>query len=110
MSHIQPVRIRPTDGDLIGTTAFFRNRAFLFHFGEEIAKLSTPGRPVEIFVHACSIGAEVYSLAIYLQTVHPTVDFRITSTDISGGFVEYARAAEYPGQAVEALTEQERSC
>jgi chemotaxis methyl-accepting protein methylase len=90
--------------------AFFRNRSFLFHFGAEIARQSTPGKPVEIFVHACTIGSEVYSLEIYWQTVHPTVDFCITSTDISGWFVEYARAAEYPGQALEALTEQERSC
>ncbi|MEQ9124754.1 MAG: hypothetical protein RIM80_19570, partial [Alphaproteobacteria bacterium] len=60
MSAPAAFRLRPTDGDRIGTTAFFRNRAFLETFGAEIAALGAAGRRVEILVHASSMGAEVW--------------------------------------------------
>ncbi len=109
MSSPSVLRIRLVDGDLIGTTAFFRNRAFLKQIGVEIAGLAVVGRPVEIFVHACSIGAEVYSLAIHLQIAHPEVDFRIYSTDISPMFLKIADNAIYPASIVEHLPERERA-
>lgn len=104
------LRLRPTDGDRIGTTAFFRNRAFLEQFGREIAALAAPDRPTEILVHACSIGAEVYSLAIQLALAHPNLDFRIEATDLSPDFVRRAEAGVYAPQILELMTSAERAC
>jgi len=102
-------RIRTVDGDLIGTTAFFRNRAFLRQLGEEIASLAIEGRPVDIFVHACSIGAEAYSIAIHLQLAHPEVAFRITCSDLSPGFVGFAKNGVYPAKVIDRLEPAERA-
>lgn len=109
MSQPDALRIRPVDGDLIGTTAFFRNRAFLEQFGAEIAAMAPAARPVEIFIHACSIGAEVYSLAIHLQSNFPKLAFNIGSTDLSPGFVQFAARARYPVKILEGMSEIERA-
>lgn len=110
MSAPAAFRLRPTDGDRIGTTAFFRNRAFLETFGAEIAALGAAGRRVEILVHACSIGAEVWSLAMHLADVWPDLDFHIDATDISAGFVQFAQNGLYPRQIVDHLAPAEQAC
>lgn len=100
-----PVRIRPTDGPLIGTTAFFRNRAFLAAFCRQIR--AKPGKPVRIMAHACSVGAEAYSLAVRLLIDRPELDFQIDATDLSQGFVNYAERGFYPNAALAGATEGE---
>ncbi len=96
------------DGVLIGTTAFFRNRAFLEALGEEIAELDCGGRPVSIMSHACSVGAEPWSLAIHLLSSHPGLDFQIVASDLSPKFIAFAKQGLYPNGADRGMTDAER--
>lgn len=102
----QTVRLRPTDGALIGTTAFFRNRAFFGVFCRQI-KPAADG-PTRILAHACSIGAEAYSLAIRLMIERPQLDFQIEATDLSQGFVNYAAKGVYPRVVMQGAQSQEQ--
>jgi two-component system CheB/CheR fusion protein len=101
------VRLRPTDGPLIGTTAFFRNRAFLGAFCRQIRPAEDG--PTQIMAHACSIGAEAYSLAIRMMIERPELDFQIDATDLSQGFVNYAARGVYPAAVMQgAVAEEQR--
>lgn len=105
-----PVRLRPTHGDLIGTTAFFRNRAFLRQLSVETARCGGGGRTVRVLVHACSIGAEAYSLAINLRLRYPSLKFHIDATDVSTGFRDFAANGVYQDEHLAGLTADERAC
>lgn len=109
MNAMPPVRIQVQFGPYIGTTAFFRNRAFLAQLGQEAAVLSEDGRTLQILVHAGSAGAEAYSLAIHLALRHPKLAFQIASTDISPELCDIARGAVYPAETLTALTSEERA-
>lgn len=101
------VRLRPTDGPLIGTTAFFRNRAFLGAFCRQIRPAEDG--PTQIMAHACSFGAEAYSLAIRMMIERPELDFQIDATDLSQGFVNYAARGVYPAAVMQgAVAEEQR--
>lgn len=110
MSEDLPVRIAVNDAEFIGATAFFRNRAFLNQLGKEAARLGADGRQVRILNHACSIGAETYSLAIHLKLRCPTLDFKIDATDVSQGFRNFAIAGAYPERVMSGLTPEEAAC
>ncbi len=107
MTDNRSVRVRPIDGKFIGTTAFFRNRAFLAALASEIRPVS--GRPVRILAHACSIGAEAYSLAIELRLRRPDFAFEIDATDLSQNFVNFARRGVYPLDWLNGLRADERA-
>ena len=53
------------------------------------------GRPIEILMFACSNGAEAFTLASWLTTQVPTLNFRITASDLHQELVDRCRAAEY---------------
>lgn len=99
------VRLRPTDGPLIGSTAFFRNRAFLGAFCHQIRPAADG--PTRIMAHACSIGVEAYSLAIRLMIERSELDFQIEATDLSQGFVNYA--ATYPSGVLQGALAEEHA-
>lgn len=105
-----PVRLRAVQGSYIGTTAFFRNRAFLAQLADEAERLAADGRRLRILVHACSIGAEAYSVAIYLKLRCPDLDFELSATDIAPGFCAYAAEAKYEGGVLAALSPEEMAC
>lgn len=107
MTAAQPVRISATTDTSIGTTAFFRNRAFLEQLGCEAERLGASSQPVRILAHACSIGAEVYSLAIHLLLRHPDVDFILHATDVSDEFREIAETGIYDSDYLSALEADE---
>jgi hypothetical protein len=93
-----------------GTTAFFRNRPFL----ETLAVLLAEGDPplVRVFVHACSVGAEPYSLAMWCrQRAWPLAprNIEIVASDIEPAFLETARQGVYPREVLDPLTDEERS-
>jgi len=102
-----PVRLRAVQGSFIGTTAFFRNRAFLAQLGDEAERLAADGRRLRILVHACSIGAEAYSLAIYLKIRFPDLDFELSATDIAENFCVIATEAQFDAEVLAALSRQE---
>jgi hypothetical protein len=105
-----PVMLRAYNDGHKGATAFFRNRPFLETlFGA--LDLARKDR-VRIFVHACSIGAEPYSLALWwlhqVQPAHPGVTLEIVATDIDPEFLHVAQQGCYPEQILSGMTEQER--
>lgn len=110
MSEGTVTRFRATDGSYIGTTAFFRNRPFLKQLGREFAASARAGRPAEALIHACSVGAEVYTLAIHMALEHPDVDYRIYATDASRAFAQHAALATYPVGVLASLSAEERAC
>jgi hypothetical protein len=94
--------IRAYSGDSIGATSFFRNRPLLETLLPLLRDLSS-----KVLFHAVSIGAEAYSFAIYCRMRGIRCDV-IDATDISENFLNYARRARYPAQALETMREEEK--
>lgn len=105
-----PVMLRVYNDGHKGATAFFRNRPFLQTLFSEPA-LSNKSH-ITMLVHACSIGAEPYSLALWwlrhIQPTRPGATLEIVATDIDPEFLQVARHACYPRQILDGMTEQER--
>jgi hypothetical protein len=106
----KPSLYRVYSGGHSGTTAFFRNRPFL----ETLAALLAESDPplVRVFVHACSVGAEPYSLALWcLHRPWPLAPrhVEIVASDIELAFLETARQGIYPRDVLDPLTDEERS-
>jgi chemotaxis methyl-accepting protein methylase len=60
------------------------------------------GRRLEILSFACSNGAEVYTMASWLLSNVPGLDFRITASDLHQEMVERCEAADYSeGEALQ---------
>jgi len=105
---IEPVMIRVYDGAQRGATAFFRNRPLLDRLVAELRERAGPSP--RVFVHACSIGAEPYSLALRCRHLSgPPMTPTITATDLNPSFLEAARAGVYPEVVLEGMTAEERS-
>jgi chemotaxis methyl-accepting protein methylase len=104
---MDPVMLRVYDGPHKGATAFFRNRPLLQTLMEELAALGK--RQVRVFIHAASIGAEPYSLALWhLHRGAGAFELEIHATDINAHFLELARKGEYPADLARGLTAVER--
>jgi hypothetical protein len=95
-----------------GATAFFRNRPFL----DELFAALRPLRKhkISILVHACSVGAEPYSLALWwLHRVLPgwseAAALEIVSTDVDAAFLSYAQQGRYPAQVLSGMSAEEQS-
>lgn len=103
---MEPVMLRVYQGGNKGATAFFRNRPLLATLMDELAAL---GRPqVRVLVHAASIGAEPYSLALWhLHRMAPRFGLQIHATDINAHFLAHAQKGEYPADLARGLTQQE---
>ncbi|HVN80095.1 MAG TPA: chemotaxis protein CheB, partial [Terriglobia bacterium] len=89
---------------LIGVTNFFRDPgAFEVLKEQVIPRLlasKSPGRPVRVWVPACSTGEEAYSFAILLQEhadyLKQDFEIQIFATDIDAEAIEKARTGVYP--------------
>ena len=105
-----PVRLRPTTQTSIGTTAFFRNRALLDVVLGKIAQL--PQTRISVLVHACSIGAEVWSLLIAARLDPRTRDkqIQVVACDIAPEFIEYAQQGVYPRAVLTGMLREEQAC
>jgi hypothetical protein len=102
-----PTMMRAYHDSRIGTTAFFRNRPFLRLLVSELRR-RCKGRP-RILFHACSIGAEPYSLALWWSNRVGTRPPLICATDADSAFLDIARRGEYPASIVDGMTAEERS-
>lgn len=109
---VDPVMIRAYNGVQKGATAFFRNRPFI----ETLFSLlqAEEGKPIKILVHACSVGAEPYSLALWwLHKVIPERpglgEIEIVATDINAEFLGFARQGSYPESVLAGMTSEEQS-
>ncbi|MCI1943974.1 CheR family methyltransferase [Clostridium luticellarii] len=80
----------------INVSEFFRNPEI---FAELKARLQEEllcrNNSLKIWSAACSIGAEPYSVAIYLNELSPLGRHRIIATDIDNTIIERARRGEY---------------
>lgn len=91
-----PIRLRAATAASIGTTAFFRNRALLNVLLGRMAML--PSDTVSVLVHACSIGAEVWSLAAAAD-LDPRLrgkQIHIAACDLEPAFIAHAERGIYP--------------
>jgi chemotaxis methyl-accepting protein methylase len=105
-----PVMVRRYAGGHSGPTAFFRNRPFL----RTLLAILAEGDPnvSRVLVHACSIGAEPYSLALWwLHHPWPSAPRRIeiVAADIEREFLDVARGGVYPAAVLDGMTEEERA-
>lgn len=104
-----PVRLRPATAAAIGTTAFFRNRALLAALGRRLATLEQ--RQLSVLIHACSIGAEVWSLLIH-AALDPRLrdkELSVHATDGEPDFVAFAASGVYPRSVLDGMHAQERA-
>lgn len=107
----EPFFIRARDGENIGTTGFFRNKPLtetLFALLENYEKSE-----LSILFHSCSIGAEPYSLVIDKQLCKlPALQAKTLhcyATDISPGFVQYAKMGQYPASVLTEMDEKRQA-
>lgn len=101
--------IRAYDSGFTGATAFFRNRSFIETFLNSLQELN---QDVRILVHACSIGAEVWSLAAWwYHKIEPQTGFKlqIVAVDIDKFFLSYAQESRYPLDVLKGMSPEERS-
>lgn len=111
-SSVTPSVLRVYNDGHKGATAFFRNRPFLETLSRRRhCPLSTQDK-VTIFVHACSIGAEPYSFALWwlhrVKPGRPNMLIEIVATDIDPEFLEFAVQGCYPQTILEGMTDEER--
>lgn len=104
-----PVMVRAYAGDHKGATAFFRNRPLL---RVATAFLASKCPDVcRVLFHACSVGAEPYSLACWWHLErrdHRLGRLEISATDIEPSFLRVAEIASYPNGVVQGMTPRER--
>lgn len=109
----EPVMIRAYHGAQKGATAFFRNRPFIETLFSRL-QTEKDDSPVKILVHACSVGAEPYSLALWwLHKVLPERsgpgEIEIVATDINAEFLAFAKQGCYPDSLLAGMTGEEQS-
>ena len=107
-----PVILRAYNNGHKGATALFRNRSFFDALYSALLSV-TDGR-VKILIHACSLGAEPYSLAMWwLYKIQPLcpdkVTVEIVATDIDSDFLGFAQQACYPATVLTGMTPREQS-
>ncbi len=92
-------------------TSFFREN-YQFHFLQKnlvgyVNRIGTP-RPLQIWSAGCSTGEEVYSLAITMEEMKasiPTLDYRVTGTDISLPSLRKAAEGLFSSRDLENMTD-----
>lgn len=107
-SNATPVRLRAVTEGSIGTTAFFRNRVL---FNTLLGKMKSDGQEhYNILFHACSVGAEVYSLLISYLTGGYDKHFTLalSATDREQEFLDYAMLGCYPKIVLSSMTAAEK--
>lgn len=107
MTSAEPIMIRVYNDGHKGATAFFRNRAFLDRFVSLLDRM--PEGEVRVLVHASSVGAEPYSLALWwLHRIGARKALKIFSTDLDAGFLQVAQAAVYPAEILDGMSSEEQ--
>lgn len=80
----------------INVSEFFRNPDIFEELKVILKKELLPkSSPLKIWSAACSIGAEPYSVAMYLDELSPGVRHTIIATDIDNTILERAKKGEY---------------
>ena len=108
----EPIMIRAYNEGHKGATAFFRNRPFLDTLFSILGSRCTGN--IRILVHASSVGAEPYSLAMwwlkrFLPQNSTALSLDIVATDIDNGFLAYSQQASYPDSLLNGMSAEEKS-
>jgi len=93
-NHLHSLVLRLADRHQDHCTFFMRNRAEL-ELMRRIASRIDHGSKMDIAVFACSIGAEVYSIAWTLRSARPDLTISIHAIDISQEVVDTAEQGIY---------------
>lgn len=86
---------------IVGPSLFFRNESMLTHIKKDVLPtILKRGKRFHVWCAGCSIGMEVYSVAMIVlewprRHWKANVDFRILGTDISSEALEVASKGEY---------------
>ena len=81
-------------------TCFFRGPSQLQLLSGPILDLVGRGERLEILLLACSNGAEAYTIASWLITHAPDLDFRIRASDLHASMVSRAQEGQYSASEV----------
>lgn len=80
----------------INVSEFFRNPEIFEELKNKFkGELLKSSNSLKIWSAACSIGAEPYSIAMYLDDLSPNVRHKIIATDIDSTILERAKKGEY---------------
>lgn len=94
-------RQRFLDFITINVSEFFRNPEIFEELKLKLKdELLKKNNFLKIWSAACSIGAEPYSVAIYLKELCPIGNYTIIATDIDNTIIERAKKGEYSEQEV----------
>jgi len=107
----KPAALRPVSGQHVGTTAFFRNRAFMTCLIELLADLNRTESHLRILFHSCSVGAEPYSFAMEacMSGLYQRYGaIAIEATDIEPSFLAAAQRAVYPIKVLQSVPMEAR--
>lgn len=105
-----PLMLRAYNKGNKGATAFFRNRPFLDTFCESVLKQKKS--PCRVLVHASSVGAEPWSLALWwAHKILPLsgVGIEIFATDLDSDFLTIAQNGVYPKEILSGMSAEEMS-
>lgn len=85
----------------INVSEFFRNPEIFEDLKDKLKNdLLKSNTSLKIWSAACSIGAEPYSIAMYLDELSPGVRHKIIATDIDNIILEKARNGEYTASEI----------
>lgn len=80
----------------INVSEFFRNPEIFEELKNKLkGELLKSSSSLKIWSAACSIGAEPYSIAMYLDDLSPNVRHKIIATDLDSTILERAKKGEY---------------
>ncbi|AKN33902.1 chemotaxis protein CheR [Clostridium carboxidivorans P7] len=80
----------------INVSEFFRNPEIFEELKDKLkSELLKNSSSLKIWSAACSIGAEPYSIGMYLDEISPTGRHKIIATDIDNTIIERAKRGEY---------------
>lgn len=89
----------------INVSDFFRNPERWEHLAKEILPMLAKDRPrLKLWSAGCSIGAEVYSLAILLGEMNRLTTSQLVATDIDAAAMAQAKAGTYSDYDIKGLT------
>ncbi len=91
----------------INVSEFFRNPEIFEDLKVKLRdELLKSRSSIKIWSAACSIGAEPYSIAMYLNELSPNVSHKIIATDIDNTILEKAKKGEYVSSEIKNVKQE----
>lgn len=91
----------------INVSEFFRNPEIFDELRKKLKdELLNSNPTIKIWSAACSIGAEPYSIAMYLDELSPSGRHKIIATDIDNTILDRAKAGEYAASEIKNVKQE----